>query len=40
VTPDANKVAVFKSGTLYGFSGLIPIGGQVHPISGVGDNLL
>lgn len=40
VTPDANRTAVFNNGTLKGFSGLIPIGGQQHPISGVGESLL
>ena len=36
VTPDANNTAVFSSGTLNGFRAMIPVGGQVHPISGVG----
>lgn len=36
VTPDARRTAVFKRGTLNGFSGLIPVGGQQHPISGDG----
>ena len=40
VTPDANKTAVFSKGTLNGFSGVIPAGGQQHPSSGVGDSLL
>jgi hypothetical protein len=40
VTPDASKTAVFNSGILNGFKGLIPVGGQQHPSSGVGDNLL
>jgi hypothetical protein len=40
VTPDASNVAVFKRGTLNGFSGLIPAGGHAHPISGVGAKLL
>jgi hypothetical protein len=31
---------VFSSGTLNGFNGVIPDGGQVHPISGVGRSLL
>lgn len=31
---------MFRSGTLNGFNGLIPVGGQAHPSSGVGDNLL
>ena len=40
MTPDANNTAVFRRGTLNGFSGVIPAGGQQHPSSGVGDNLL
>lgn len=40
VTPDARSVAVLRRGTLYGFRGLIPVGGQEHPISGVGERLL
>lgn len=40
VTPDASNTAVFNKGTLNGFSGVIPAGGQQHPSSGVGDNLL
>lgn len=40
VTPDANRTAVFRSGTLNGLSGLIPVGGQAQPNSGVGANLL
>jgi len=40
VTPDANSTAVFRRGTLNGFSGLIPVGGQQHPSSWVGANLL
>jgi hypothetical protein len=40
VTPDASNTAVFRSGTLNGFSGIIPVGGQQHPSSIVGDNLL
>jgi len=40
VTPDANRTAVFKSGTLNGFNGVIPVGGQQQPNSGVGDRLL
>jgi len=31
---------VFSSGTLNGFSGVIPVGGHVQPISGVGERLL
>jgi len=40
VTPDARRTAVFRSGTLNGFSGWIPVGGQAHPSSGVGAKLL
>jgi len=40
VTPDARSTAVFSNGTLNGLRGVIPTGGQQHPNSGVGDNLL
>lgn len=40
VTPEARRTAVFRSGTAKGFRGVIPVGGHVHPISGVGANLL
>jgi hypothetical protein len=40
VTPEARSTAVFRSGTLNGFRGLIPVGGQQQPSSGVGDRLL
>lgn len=40
VTPEASRTAVFSSGTLNGFKGVIPVGGQQHPNSGVGDKLL
>jgi hypothetical protein len=40
VTPDARRTEVFNNGTLNGFNGVIPDGGQVHPISGVGRRLL
>jgi len=33
-------VAVFSRGIEYGFKGLIPVGGHLHPSSGVGDKLL
>ena len=36
VTPDASSTAVFKRGIEKGFRGVIPIGGQVQPKSGVG----
>ena len=40
VTPEARRTAVLSRGTLNGLSGLIPVGGQQQPSSGVGDNLL
>ena len=40
MTPDASRTAVFSRGTLKGFSGEIPVGGQQHPSSGVGERLL
>jgi len=40
VTPDARSTAVFSNGTLNGFRGVMPVGGQAHPSSGVGDRLL
>jgi len=40
VTPDARRTAVFSRGMEKGLIGLIPVGGQVHPISGVGARLL
>lgn len=40
VTPEARSTAVFRRGTLNGLRGLIPVGGQQHPSSGVGDRLL
>jgi len=40
VTPDANNTAVFNSGTLNGFNGVTPTGGQQQPSSGVGAKLL
>lgn len=40
MTPDARSTAVFRRGTLKGFRGLIPAGGQQQPNSGVGDSLL
>lgn len=38
-TPEASRTAVFKSGTSRGFSGLMPVGGQQPPSSGVGAKL-
>lgn len=40
VTPDARSTAVFNSGTENGLRGSIPVGGHVHPSSGVGASLL
>ena len=40
VTPLAKRTAVFSNGTENGFRGYTPVGGQVHPISGVGAKLL
>jgi hypothetical protein len=40
VTPEAKRTAVFNSGILKGFRGVIPAGGQQQPSSGVGDSLL
>lgn len=40
VTPDAKRIAVLRSGMEKGLIGSIPVGGQVHPISGVGASLL
>lgn len=40
VTPDARSTAVFSNGTLNGLIGVIPTGGQQHPNSIVGANLL
>lgn len=39
VTPEANRTAVFSSGTSNGFRGVIPVGGQHPPSSGVGAKL-
>ncbi len=39
VTPEANRTAVFSRGTSNGFSGVIPVGGQHPPRSGVGARL-
>lgn len=40
VTPDAKRTAVLRRGMEKGLIGSIPVGGQVHPISGVGARLL
>lgn len=39
VTPDASRTAVLRSGTSKGSSGMIPVGGQQPPSSGVGAKL-
>lgn len=39
VTPEANRMAVFNSGTCIGLNGSIPVGGHVDPNSMVGDSL-
>ena len=36
VTPEASNTAVFNKGTAKGFKTEMPVGGQVHPNSGVG----
>lgn len=40
VTPEASRTAVFRRGIEKGLMGVIPVGGHVHPISGVGARLL
>ena len=40
VTPDERRIDVFKRGIEKGLIGVIPTGGQVHPISIFGANLL
>ena len=40
VTPDDRRTTVFSKGTPQGERGLIPVGGQIFPISIVGANLL
>jgi hypothetical protein len=39
VIPDVNKTVVFRSGIIIGLNGMIPSGGHLDPISGVGDRL-
>lgn len=39
MTPEANRTAVFNSGTSKGSRGIIPVGGQHPPSSGVGARL-
>jgi len=38
-TPDARSTEVLSSGTSSGFKGMIPVGGQHAPNSGVGARL-
>jgi hypothetical protein len=40
VTPEDNRIRVFKRGTLNGLKGETPVGGQNRPISILGDKLL
>ena len=40
VTPDDRRTAVFSKGTKKGLRGLMPVGGQVTPISTLGARLL
>jgi len=37
LTPDDNKINVFKNGRPHGFNVLIPSGGHTHPIATDGD---
>ena len=39
VTPDDNRIIVFNNGSIHGFIGRIPNGGQTQPIQIVGDTL-
>lgn len=38
-TPEASRTDVFRRGTSRGFSGVMPVGGQHPPSSGVGAKL-
>jgi hypothetical protein len=40
VAPEARSTVVLSRGTLNGFRGVMPIGGQQQPSSGVGARLL
>lgn len=40
VTPEERSTAVFRRGTRNGLRGLMPVGGQVTPISTLGAKLL
>jgi len=39
LTPDDNKISVFKNGTSQGFNVSMPIGGQTQPIATAGERL-
>lgn len=39
VTPEARRTAVFRRGTSNGLRGVMPVGGQQPPSSGVGARL-
>ena len=40
LTPEAKRMAVFRSGIENGFKGHTPVGGHAHPVSRAGANLL
>lgn len=40
VIPEANRIVVFSSGTLRGFTEFMPVGGQLQPSSWGGDRLI
>lgn len=40
VTPELKRIVVLRRGTWNGLKGVISVGGQFRPISGVGDRLL
>ena len=40
VNPDLRRIAVFSSGILIGSIEYTPIGGHMHPSSGIGASLL
>ena len=40
VTPDARRTAVLRRGIEKGLIGWIPVGGHIHPSSGVGARAL
>jgi len=39
-TPEDRRIMVFKRGTCKALNGVTPVGGQLKPISKVGDRLL